>query len=184
MVPYFRSWTSVFFSLITPWGTWRARKALGGAPQPEGSAWEAVERLGNGRAQARRRRWGKVAMGSTRQLFIGERGRVNVGLHPYPHLQPNQRSSRVCYEFGSVFITPRFHFFTLKSSRFAGRGLVGTGTGCAWWGAQAARCTLVGWSGQRGAWRNGSASTRNSFSAAQGHTCRGFGQWANAGPRQ
>jgi hypothetical protein len=59
-------------------------------------------------------------MGSTWQLFIGERGRADVGPHPYPHLQPNQRSSRVCYEFGSVFITPRFHFFTPKSSRFAG----------------------------------------------------------------
>jgi hypothetical protein len=64
------------------------------------------------------------------KLFIGERGRADVGLHPYPHLQPNRRSAQVCYEFGSVLITPLFRFFTPKSSRFVGRGQVGTGTGC------------------------------------------------------
>jgi hypothetical protein len=65
------------------------------------------------------------------QLFIGERGRADAGLHPYPHLQPNRRFARVCYEFSSVLITPRFRFFTLKSSQFVGRGRVDTGMGCA-----------------------------------------------------
>jgi hypothetical protein len=44
-------------------------------------------------------RWGLQV-----QLFIGERGRADAGLHPYPHLQPNRRFARVCYEFSSFWL--------------------------------------------------------------------------------
>jgi hypothetical protein len=51
-------------SLVAMKGKARS-SALGWALQPKESAWEAAERIGNGRAQARRWRWGNVVMGST-----------------------------------------------------------------------------------------------------------------------